>query len=240
MNSGRTIFIGDIHGCYDEFILLIKKLKIQSSDTIYIVWDMINKWPKSYQVLEFLYQNREQYHCIKGNHEVNFLNFHTQNYEHFHFIELQEKIDQNRYIDIVGYIKKLPLYIEIDNFLMIHGWLIPWKHIHEHEADEITRIREYNWKPWYNYYRWDKKIIYGHWAVQWLHIAHNTVWLDSGCVYGKELSAYILETDQIIQQQALKQYCKIPDLSMIESLQIKLNTTLECIYQNFGKITSIK
>lgn len=36
-------------------------------------------------------------------------------------------------------------------------------------------------------------MIYGHWARKGLTIRNNTIGLDSGCVYGKFLSAFILE-----------------------------------------------
>ena len=110
---------------------------------------------------------------------------------------------------MVDFIQNMPLYIETEKFIIVHGGIIPWKKIDKHEIDEITRLREYKWKPWHNYYTEDKKIIYGHWAAQWLHITDNTIWLDTGCVYWKELSAYILETGEIIQQQALMQYSAI-------------------------------
>ena len=54
-----------------------------------------------------------------------------------------------------------------------------------------------------------KKIIYGHWAVEWLKIRENTIWIDSGCCYWKYLTAYILETGEIIQQKALDVYEQI-------------------------------
>lgn len=40
-------------------------------------------------------------------------------------------------------------------------------------------------------------------------IRDNTIGLDSGCVYGGELSAYILETAEIIQVSAKQAYQEI-------------------------------
>jgi hypothetical protein len=209
--QNRTIFIWDIHWCYDEFQLLINKLEITKNDIIYAVWDIINKWPKSFEVLNFFYENQEQYKCVIGNHEVHFiewLEWKTKWEYNNHFKKLYDKISKNNN-NLLDFIKKLPKYIEKDNFTLIHGWLIPKKSIEEHSLNEITKLRDYNGIAWYEYYQWTKKIIYWHWALAWLKVRENTIGLDSGCVYGKELSAYILESGEIIQQQALKPYCKI-------------------------------
>lgn len=203
----RNIFIWDIHGCYDELMLLIDKLEVTKNDIVYLVWDIINKGPKSYEVLDFVYQNRDQYKTILWNHEVSFLKYidwEKPKYEEFK--SLKKQIIKNNHHEYIQYLKSLPTHIETDDFLMVHGWLIPWKEAWEHEIDEITRLREYNWKPWHSYYKWDKPIIYGHWAVQWFHTTLNTIWLDSWCLYWNELTAYILEEKKFVTQKALKQY----------------------------------
>lgn len=225
----RTIFIWDIHGCYDEFMLLIAKLNIKKDDKVYLVWDMINKWPKSYKTLKFIYKNREQYKAILWNHEIGFLNWLDWNapkYECRAYRKLRAKLHKKP--ALLQYIKDLPAYIETDDFLMIHGWIIPWKLPSEHEINEITRLREYEWKPWHSYYEWKKPIIYGHWAMQGLNITNNTIWLDSSCVYGKQLTAYILETKEIIQQKAIKLHSLI--------WNTKLEKTLYKIKWNLGLI----
>ncbi|MCH2188994.1 metallophosphoesterase [Candidatus Gracilibacteria bacterium] len=210
MTSKRTIFIGDIHGCYDEFMLLLEKLQVLKDETVYLVGDIINKGPKSYEVLDFVYQNRDQFKAIKGNHEINILKFiegNTQGRTPAGIKDMQKTFEQiGDRIELIEYLRNLPLSIETPNFLMIHGGLIPGKDISDHHVDEITRLREYEGQPWHSYYTGEKPIIYGHWAVQGLHITDNTICLDSGCVYGKELTAYILETKKIISQKALKQY----------------------------------
>lgn len=211
----RTIFIWDIHGCYDEFKLLIKKLKLQENDIVYLVWDVINKWPKSWKTLKFLFKNRKQFKVIIGNNEINFIR-DLKGEEQFtdiskaslkEFSKLKEKIILRP--GILEYLETLPLYIEWENFLLIHWWLIPWKSFKEHNVDEITRIREIEGKPWYDSYKWDKKVMYWHWAFDWLRVRENTVWLDTWCVYGKALTAYILESGEIIQQSALDIYVNI-------------------------------
>lgn len=205
--QSRTIFIWDVHWCYDELKLLLKKLKIKEEDRVFFTWDLINKWPKSYKVIKLLYKNKDQYKVVLWNHELWFLNWiewKAPQYECKIYRKLKKKLLE--YPEKLDYIKNLPLYIEGENFLLIHWGLIPEKKLEDHKAEEICNIRTYKGKPWHDYYNGDKKVIYWHWAVAWLHIKEKTIWLDTWCCYWNRLTAYILETWEVVTQEALKQY----------------------------------
>jgi bis(5'-nucleosyl)-tetraphosphatase (symmetrical) len=211
MEKSRTIFIWDIQWCFDELKLLIKKLNLKPNDKVYFVWDLINKWPKSYKVLKYMYKNKHRFYSVKWNHELNFLRWlkwETYNNDK-DFKNLKKKIEKNKTHYLIKYIEELPLYIEKKDFLLIHWGLIPNKIVTELTEDEITRTRDIKWKPWYKYYTWNKKIIYWHWAEDSLQINKKTKWLDSWCVYWKALTAYILETEEVIQQNALDVYINV-------------------------------
>ncbi|MDP2090524.1 MAG: metallophosphoesterase [Candidatus Gracilibacteria bacterium] len=208
MQNYRTIFIGDVQGCYDELKLLIKKLKLKKNDKVYFVGDLINRGPKSYKVLKYLYKNKYRFTSIKGNHELNFLNWlKGEKYsDNKQLKKLKNKIEEHKKNYLIKYIEGLPLFIEEEHFILIHGGLIPNKKLEDHTEQEITNIREFNGKPWYEYYKGNKPIIYGHRAESGLQIRKKTKGLDSGCVYGKALTAYILETGEVIQQNSLECY----------------------------------
>ncbi len=204
----RTIFIWDIHWCYKELKLLIKKLEIKEGDRVFFTWDYINKWPDSFKVIKYFYKNREQFSWVLGNHDKSFLDKVGQ------WDDLSKKHSKllakmQKHPKIFDFFRKLPYYIEEDNFLLLHAGLNPKKSLKKHTKSEISSIRIVNKEPWYNFYKWDKKVIYGHWAMQWVHIGKNVIWLDSGCCYWGYLSAYVLETWELIQQWSLDQYEKI-------------------------------
>ena len=210
MKNWRTIFIWDIHWCYKEFKLLLKKINLTPEDKVYLTWDFINRWPKSYKILKFLFNNKEQFKSVIWNHEMYFLNWiewKKYNYEKKHFFKLKDKIE--KYPEFLDYLKKLPKYIETNDFILIHWWLLPKKTINEHTINEITETKDVNWIPWYNYYSWNKKIIYWHWGIDWLRIRKNTIWIETGCVYWKWLTAYILETWEVYQQSSLDIYINV-------------------------------
>lgn len=42
-------------------------------------------------------------------------------------------------------------------------------------------------------------IVFGHWAAMGLHVTPNLLGLDSGCVYGRQLTAVRLEDRKVFQ-----------------------------------------
>ena len=39
----RTLFIGDVHGCYDELMELVTKIGLMPEDHLYFGGDLVNK-----------------------------------------------------------------------------------------------------------------------------------------------------------------------------------------------------
>jgi len=77
INKKQKIWaIGDPHGCYDEFMLLFKKLKEAGlnfeTDTVVVLGDLIDRGPKSKEVIEQCIKWSNKYKnfvCLHGNHE---------------------------------------------------------------------------------------------------------------------------------------------------------------------------
>ncbi len=67
--SGRTIVVGDIHGCYDELMDLLAVAKIATNDRIIAVGDLLSKGPKSAAVLD-LFISDLRYSSVIGNHDL--------------------------------------------------------------------------------------------------------------------------------------------------------------------------
>lgn len=75
MNGYRIIIIGDIHGCIDEFNLLLLKLQITANDRIFFIGDLIDRGPHSIAVVKLCYALSLEYEVklVLGNHEEKFL-----------------------------------------------------------------------------------------------------------------------------------------------------------------------
>jgi hypothetical protein len=69
LDNDRHFVVGDIHGRMDMFLKLLDNINYDpSTDVIYTVGDMIDRGPKSLDVVNFFLNNPRCY-AIKGNHE---------------------------------------------------------------------------------------------------------------------------------------------------------------------------
>ena len=68
---GRTLAIGDIHGCHVALEVLLEQLRVQPDDTVVIVGDVVDRGPGTRQSIELLLdlQVRAKLVFIMGNHE---------------------------------------------------------------------------------------------------------------------------------------------------------------------------
>lgn len=66
------------------------------------------------------------------------------------------------------------------------------------------------YRPWYEFYPRDasetRTVVFGHWARNGLVIRPQVRGLDTGCVWGGKLSAWIAEDDRIVQVDARRAY----------------------------------
>ncbi len=60
--------------------------------------------------------------------------------------------------------------------------------------------------PWYDAYRRDRTVVFGHWAERGLVNAEHLRGLDTACVWGGRLTAWIAEEDEFVSVAARKQY----------------------------------
>lgn len=69
-----TYFIGDIHGCYKEFKLILKKSNFDvKTDYLWITGDLVSRGPNSLKVLRYLYSIKDRIKIVLGNHDLNLI-----------------------------------------------------------------------------------------------------------------------------------------------------------------------
>lgn len=208
----RTIIFGDIHGCYDEWQKLLDKLKAGPSDRLISVGDLIFKGPQSAKVLDFA-MSLPNLECVLGNHEYSLLKAFERGYPEiltgYHEKALRE---MGNNLDLyIRYIKSWPFYIEDTEWIVVHAGIRPGVPLYQQNPVDLTHLRmlEPEDIPWHQAYQGEKLIAYGHWAKQGLNVQERTIGLDSGCVYGKKLSALVLPERKIVTVDAKKVYCPI-------------------------------
>lgn len=205
----RTIIFGDIHGCHEEWQALIEKIKPEKKDLLISVGDLICKGPSSRKTLDFA-MSLPNLKCVIGNHELHFLKAWKSG-------ELDDlsKDYQKRALDEFGvelgrymkWIETWPFYLDLEECLVVHAGIRAGIALDKQSPEELCNLRNLeDGTPWHEKYKSKKLIVYGHWARQGLCVKENAIGLDSGCVYGKQLSALILPERKIIQVQAKKSY----------------------------------
>jgi len=214
---GRTIVIGDIHGCYDELVELLDKLTLRSDDRVVAVGDLTVKGPKSREVLD-LFSKDERFSSVVGNHDIALVrhwrdeNIALKSSQAKTFAEL--KTTGDRYF---RYLASLPLLINLPSQVVVHAGLRPGIPLSEQSADDLLELRTLGedrtsrtGTPWYEMYDGPLTALFGHWPAPKPRIAKHAIGLDTGCVYGGELTAYILETRVFVSVPAAAGYDRPP------------------------------
>ena len=223
---GRVIIYGDIHGCYNEFVALRKKIGIQKDDMEVCVGDIITKGKESIKTLDYIIENSIK--SVLGNHEDKLLRYiKHQKSDKKNPIILDD--DEHSIIDSfskkqIVFLKNLPLYIKIGTLTILHGGLqnsIDLNNMSKRDREKILRLRYLDKnKNFLMYGKEDKTsqfcanayngtqgfIIYGHSWSKEVKKSRFTLGIDTGCVYGNRLTAVVFnspENFKIVSQNSM-------------------------------------
>ncbi|MDT5121188.1 MAG: hypothetical protein QOC96_670 [Acidobacteriota bacterium] len=211
--SRRTIIIGDIHGCYDELCEVLERVGPVAGDRVISVGDLIVKGEKNREVLD-LFSVDERFSAVIGNHDRALLRYWRG--EAIKLKESQERTrvelepDRERYS---AYLNSLPFMIDLDTHLIVHAGVRPGVALKDQAVEDLTELRTLGEDrtnrvgiPWYEVYDGDKIALFGHWPASQPRRAPRAIGLDTGCVYGFQLTAYIIEAEEFISAKARRVY----------------------------------
>ena len=74
------------------------------------------------------------------------------------------------------------------------------------EQVETDDARVTDSAPWDHFYLGGRIVVCGHWAARGLVVKERLRALDSGCVWGGSLTAWIAEEDRIVSVRARRTY----------------------------------
>ena len=209
----RTVIVGDIHGCYDELVALLELISLQADDQVIAVGDLIVKGNNNKGVLD-LFRTDSRFTSVLGNHDLALLRYwrgetsSLKNSQAKAAAELKSKATV-----YCEYLESLPLLIELDDYVIVHAGLRPGIPLEKQSIDDLTELRTLGddrtsrkGVPWYELYDSRKVVLFGHWPAAEPTRASRAIGLDTGCVYGNRLSAYLTDTKQIVSVPALRAY----------------------------------
>jgi len=105
--------IGDVQGCFDELMLLLDKINFDSNnDELIFAGDLINRGPKSLEVLEFCLENKKSIEVVLGNHDIYLLYLIHQNKKNYQLAPILESNNRKKFF---RWLIEKPLMLERQN-----------------------------------------------------------------------------------------------------------------------------
>ena len=216
--SGRLIAIGDIHGCHKEFSDLLDKLDLKKDDRLVLLGDLISRGPDSGKVVELAREHATA--SLLGNHELRHLNYrrtddpsHLKKYDYATMEQLRGK-DWD-------YLESMKLTYEDEELgvVFVHGGFLPGRPWQKQPARIVTRIQvvgkdgephkrsEMTDAPhWSTLWEGPPFVVYGHTPRDDVSRTKWTLGIDTACVLGGSLTAYVLPEKRIVQVKAREAY----------------------------------
>lgn len=203
----RRVFVGDIQGCLEPLDRLLAAVDFEVGvDVLHPTGDLVNKGPDSLGTLRRLVEIGAE--PVVGNHDLEWLR-------------------AGRVADpaLATWLRALPVVRLFDDVVLVHAGLHPrWDDaklrgpFSAAEIDFAVNVRyctadgvrpssdwpppDVPYRPWDEFYAGSRRVVFGHWARRGLTVTDRVIGLDSGCVYGHALSAWIAEEDRIVQVPA--------------------------------------
>lgn len=207
----KTLIVGDIHGCWDEFDALLDAAALGADDRIISVGDLVDRGPQSPRVLRF-FRDTPNAQAIMGNHErkhVRAARGATDSAQSQLLTALQLG---DEYPAALDYMAELPAYLQLDEVDIVHGFFEPGMRLQDQRANVIigtsggerSLLSAYT-SPWYTLYDGAKPLVVGHRnyvgaarPLLYPPAAPHVYGLDTSCVYGGALTGLLLPDFRLI------------------------------------------
>jgi serine/threonine protein phosphatase 1 len=216
--TGRLIAVGDIHGCHNEFSDLLDLVKPEAGDRLVLLGDLVNRGPSSIKVIDLARQAGAI--SLLGNHELRLMKFRKTGDKKYLKEHDLETFDSLRPEDW-AFLEAMPLTFEEPelNTVFVHGGFLPSEAWQKQAAEVITRIQvvDRDGKPrkradepeapaWADLWGGPPFVVYGHTPRPEVYKLKWSIGIDTGCVMGGQLTAYVLPERRILQVKARQRY----------------------------------
>ena len=199
--------MSDLHGCYNEFIKMLKLIDFKDTDELYILGDIFDRGKEPLKILDYIISHKNII-LLKGNHEKMYEECFENGDASLWYYNGGEithsQLIQRDYLHeeaIYKYIKGLPYIKVIDKFILVHAGAYFPNNCNELTIEEFINLQEEDTCLWDrsnvgsvdNTFK-DYTVICGHTPVQSItnncddvKIIHNgsAIYIDCGCVFKK-------------------------------------------------------
>jgi len=214
MTDKKTFVIGDIHGCYGALKALLEKINPDPDhDTLVFLGDYIDRGPDSKKVVSEvidLQQSFPRVITLMGNHEQMFLSVLAGEKYNF-FLQMGGDKTLNSYnitppysqnifehipLEHIHFFQNLLLLWEDEHYIYVHAGLEPGIHLSQQSA---------HWCCWartnfiYSEFDFGKRVVFGHTPFEKPYIDQYKIGIDTGKVYGGELTCLVLPDMEFVK-----------------------------------------
>lgn len=121
-----TYAIGDVQGCYDSLEALVAQIKFEpDKDTIWLAGDMVNRGPKSAEVLRWVMAQGDAVVCVLGNHDLHLLAAAEGARKQKKRDTFNDILDAPDCDLLLAWLRKRPLLHRANQHLLVHAGLHP-------------------------------------------------------------------------------------------------------------------
>jgi serine/threonine protein phosphatase 1 len=203
--------VGDIHGCYDKLLTLMDRMQVDPErDLLVFLGDYVDRGPQSYEVVEYLIELKRQVPNViflKGNHEEMLLNYLEGGDKIAYMINGGNQTLES-YIargypkggemlppEHLTFLTSLLLYYQTEDYIFVHAGLKPGVPLHRQTALDMLWIRGEFINSDYDF---GKPVVFGHTPFLAPLVDSNKIGVDTGAVYGDQLSCVVLPEVEFI------------------------------------------
>lgn len=122
-----NLLVGDIHGCYNEFMRVLEKADFSAQDTLWLTGDLVARGPNSLEVLRFVKQHQQQIKLTLGNHDIHLLSVYSGIAKYHKKDHIKQILTAPDCDELINWLRRQPL-LQLDEerkIIMSHAGISP-------------------------------------------------------------------------------------------------------------------
>ncbi|MCB9899121.1 MAG: symmetrical bis(5'-nucleosyl)-tetraphosphatase [Planctomycetes bacterium] len=118
--------IGDLQGCFATYQRLLRRIEFRPGrDRLLLVGDLVNRGPRSLDVLRWTLRHDAHVHAVLGNHDLHLLAVAAGRAELRPGDTLDDVLDAPDRDELLDWLARRPLVARVDEHLLVHAGLHP-------------------------------------------------------------------------------------------------------------------
>ena len=117
--------IGDVQGCYESLLALVDSLPLKPDDQIWLAGDLVNRGPKSAEVLRWAMGQGESVKAVLGNHDLHLLSAAAGGRVAKKRDTFQDVLQAEDSESLLAWLRSRPLLHHGEGHVLVHAGLHP-------------------------------------------------------------------------------------------------------------------